>query len=289
MNWRAKSWDPIGCPRNRVPPVISLWSGCCGSNMVRACLRHCLFSMGRESVGEIPVVVVRMSVFCLLRSTPKGRPSSLNRWMNQGRSLWGRQMDVSSMMEAVWAWPPLPSSCVLPDLSLAAARSLCSLLILVVRASRTRQEKRGLRGQPWGKPSVCISLSEEWFSLKYHEGVAACVNMSKRGMRGAVASWLRRIFRASVREVLLNILWRSKRRSARVGVCGSTMYLWTAAVVVWATKSIPPWTCMPYCPPATSSGRTVSETWTRATLAVSRRSAVLIPMGLRRSRLFGSL
>ena len=235
------------------------------------------------------VVVVRICVFALFSWTPSGAPSSSKRARNHGKSSCGRQMDVSSIMEAVCACPPLPSSCASPAFFRRRARWSCSLLICMVTVRRTRQENNGLSGHPCGKPSSWRSLSASPLSLKNQEGVCVCVKRSYRGRRGVVSTREASIRRASVRDVLLNMLWRSRHTKALVGVWGSSMYFATSLVVVCATKSIPPGIWIPYWPPLSKSGVIWSVMCVRAILAATRRKPVPMPMGLRRWSLFGSL
>ena len=96
--------------------------------------------------------------FSLLRTIPIGCPSCSNLAKNQGRSQCGKQMDVSSIIDAVWASPPISSPCVFPLVRLLYARCACSLLILLVKAKRTRHENKGLSGHPCGKPSSWMTM-----------------------------------------------------------------------------------------------------------------------------------
>ena len=61
-------------------------------------------------MGDSPVVEVSMFVLLWFRTIPSGVPNSWNLFRNQGRSVWGRHIDVSSIMDAVCASPPIPSS-----------------------------------------------------------------------------------------------------------------------------------------------------------------------------------
>ena len=191
------------------------------------------------------------------------------------------------MMDAVCPIPPISSSCGLLLRCRCCALLACSLFSLFVKASNTRQENSGLKGQPCGNPSSCRKNCACLFSSKYHCLQVCCVNRSNKGTSGVVSSCSNKIFLASVLLTLLNIFVRSSMTSARLGglvwlsvvvgvvdesvvvvwlsvvvdvVDGSvvggfrSMYCRTAMAVVWATKSTPPGTCMPYWPPWSMRG-----------------------------------
>ena len=110
MNFVAKWEEPMGCPRKRVPVVSSADDGLLGERSVNASWRQVWCAVGSWPSGDALVVDVRIYVFDTLSCIPMGSPSCWNRWINHAMSWYGRQMDVSSMMDAVWATPPLLSS-----------------------------------------------------------------------------------------------------------------------------------------------------------------------------------
>ena len=164
---RANWMEPIGCPRKRTPSVISAECGSVGDRNVSALSSPSRFRM--ESCGLVPVVEVRIFVFLWFMMIPNGLPSLLKRLRNQWRSVWGRHTEVSSIMDAVCALPPIPSSAGSPWRNRCVARRACSLLILVVSARRTKHENRGLKGQPWGNPASWRRYCACLHSSKYHE------------------------------------------------------------------------------------------------------------------------
>ena len=202
------------------------------------------------------------------------------------------------MIDAVCASPPWLSSDAAPFCCRLCARWACSRLSLVVRLSRTKQAKRGLRGQPCGKPSSWSIVLGSRLSSKYHDFVVFLVSRSYSGMSDAVASLSASMVRAAVLEVLLNMLCRSNMMRPRLGGVGSGlldcwsgrwMYVSTSAAVVWATKSTPPETWMPYWPPFRRMGVIALAVWTSAAFAATRRHAVPMPIGRSRSKWEGSL
>ena len=173
-------------------------------------------------------------------------------------------------------------------------------MIFVVSARRTKQENRGLSGQPWGNPSSCQRCCGFLSSSKYHDLHGFDVRRSKIGTSGLVESSSSRIRRASVRDTLLNMFVRSNKSKLLLGgwlllvlsvpvlLCLLMNFL-TAAAVVWATTSTPPGIWIPYCPPWRRIGDMSSVTCTSAVLAATRRIAVPMPMGRSFSRLDRSL
>ena len=67
----ANLLEPIGCPRNRTPFVISAFARSAGERNDSACSRHCL-SVGSRVSGDVPSVEVRIVVLFLFKMIPKG-------------------------------------------------------------------------------------------------------------------------------------------------------------------------------------------------------------------------
>ena len=80
---------------------------------------------------------------------PRGRPSSVNFLRKKGRSAYGRAMEVSSTMEAVWDRDPKVSSFGCKWLlRQKVERSSRSALICLSSFESVCAEKRGPRGLP---------------------------------------------------------------------------------------------------------------------------------------------
>ena len=129
-----------------MPVVISALVGCCGFKKERACWRAVASGEERRGRGEVPVVEVRILVFDRLTWIPRDGPQAWSSFRNQGRSEKERQMDVSSMMEVVWATAPSRSSIGWSCWRRSVARVWSSMFKASVRDARTRQASNGLSG-----------------------------------------------------------------------------------------------------------------------------------------------
>ena len=174
------------------------------------------------------------------RKMPRGASTAANLDRNHSRSPQARShfCVICARCSLCARGPRLPSpGWVWFTRRVDKARMQRSALILVRSVLRTRVAKKGLREQPWAKPSACVKAAKAPSGSRCQRVLSFAHRISKRGMRGRNLSVLSQTEQRALRdEMALNAFIASSMSRAQVGDDGFNWHS-RSAIVESMTKS----------------------------------------------------